>query len=46
TADKYNAVSSAVWNATSAVLAGRVKGAAAVQQLERDINKVKRGRQW
>lgn len=46
TADKYNAVSSAVWNATSAVLGGRVTGAAAVQQLERDINKVKRGRQW
>jgi trehalose/maltose transport system substrate-binding protein len=46
TADKYNAVSSAVWNATSAVLAGRADGASAVRQLERDINKVRRGRQW
>lgn len=46
TADKYNAVSSAVWNTASAVLAGRVNGAAAVKQLERDINRAKRGRQW
>lgn len=46
TADKYNAVSSSVWNVTAATLAGRMTGAAAVQQLERDLNKVRRGRQW
>jgi trehalose/maltose transport system substrate-binding protein len=46
TADKYNAVSSAVWNMTSATLARRVDGTAAVKQLERDIAKVRRGRQW
>ncbi len=46
TADKYNAVSSALWNTASATLAGRVKGAAAVQQLEKDLIKVRRGPRW
>lgn len=46
TGEKYNAVSSSVWNVTSAVLAGRLDGAAAVKQLDREINKVRRGRQW
>jgi trehalose/maltose transport system substrate-binding protein len=46
TGEKYNAVSSALWNATHAALSGRVKGAQNVQVLEKELNKVRRGPRW
>lgn len=46
TGAKYNAVSSALWNATQATLSGRTKGADAVRGLEKELNKVRRGAAW
>lgn len=46
TAEKYNAVSSALWGAAHAALSGRVKGAESVKVLEKELNKVRRGPQW
>ncbi len=46
TADKYNAVSSAFWNAAHATLSGRATGADSVKALEKDLNKVRRGAKW
>ncbi|MCS0611485.1 ABC transporter substrate-binding protein [Massilia kyonggiensis] len=43
---KYNAVSSALWNATQATLSGRTKGADAVRGLEKELTKVRRGAAW
>jgi trehalose/maltose transport system substrate-binding protein len=46
TADKYNAVSSAFWNAAHATLSGRTSGAESVKSLEKELNKVRRGAAW
>ncbi|GAB3459144.1 ABC transporter substrate-binding protein [Massilia terrae] len=46
TADKYNAVSSALWNAAQATLAGRASGAQSVHQLEKELRRVRRGAAW
>lgn len=46
TADKYNAVSSALWNAAHGTLSGRSGGAAAIKALEKDLTKVRRGASW
>jgi trehalose/maltose transport system substrate-binding protein len=46
TAGKYNAVSSAFWNAAQATLNGRSSGADSVKALESDLRKVRRGPAW
>jgi trehalose/maltose transport system substrate-binding protein len=46
TGEKYQAVSTAVWNTSSAVLEGRIKGAGAVQRLEQELAKVRKGARW
>jgi trehalose/maltose transport system substrate-binding protein len=46
TADKYNAVSAALWNAAQATLAGRANGTEAVKAVEKDLRKVRRGSTW
>lgn len=46
TAGKYNAVSSAFWNAAHATLNGRGSGADTVKALEADLRKVRRGPAW
>lgn len=46
TAGKYNAVSSAFWNAAHATLNGRGSGADNVKALESDLRKVRRGPAW
>jgi trehalose/maltose transport system substrate-binding protein len=46
TAGKYNAVSSAFWNAIQATLNGRSSGADSVKALEADLRKVRRGPAW
>lgn len=46
TADKYNAVSSALWNAAHRVLTGGSSGADAVKTLDKDLRKVRRGASW
>jgi trehalose/maltose transport system substrate-binding protein len=46
TAEKYNALSSAFWNAAHATLSGRATGTDSVKALEKDLNKVRRGASW
>lgn len=46
TGEKYNAVSSAFWNAAQATLAGRRRGADSVHALARELRKVRRGAAW
>jgi trehalose/maltose transport system substrate-binding protein len=46
TGEKYQAVSTAVWNTSAAVLAGRLKGAAAVQRLEQELVTIRKGPRW
>jgi trehalose/maltose transport system substrate-binding protein len=43
---KYNEASNAFWNAASSVLAGKAKGAEAVEKLEEELNKISRGGKW
>ncbi|SFU78132.1 ABC transporter substrate-binding protein [Pseudoduganella namucuonensis] len=46
TGDKYNAVSSAFWNAAQSALGARGNGTDAVRKLEKDITRVRRGAAW
>jgi trehalose/maltose transport system substrate-binding protein len=46
TGAKYNAVSSALWNATQATLSGRASGTVAVRALDKELNKIRRGPSW
>lgn len=46
TGEKYNAVSSAFWNAAQATLAGRRSGADSVRALDKELRKVRRGAAW
>lgn len=46
TGDKYNEVSTAIWNAASSVLNAKATGADAVKKLEEDLTKIRRGDKW
>lgn len=46
TGEKYQAVSTAVWTTSSAVLKGRVTGTAAVQRLDQELTRVRNGPRW
>ncbi|GGG35917.1 sugar ABC transporter substrate-binding protein [Caldovatus sediminis] len=43
---RYNQVSAEVWNAVHAVLSGRSEAGAALQRLERTLERVSRGGRW
>jgi trehalose/maltose transport system substrate-binding protein len=46
TGDKYNAVSSAFWNAAYATLSGTSSGTASVVRMAKDLKKIRRGEKW
>lgn len=46
TGEKYNEVSSAIWNTASSVLNGKAKGADALKKLDEDLTKIRRGDHW